>query len=44
MPTDRVTASIPAGRVTDPADNGNTASNALSINLRQDSARPHPVD
>ena len=26
-----VTASIPAGRVTDPADNGNTASNPLSV-------------
>ena len=36
-----VTASIPAGRVTDPADNSNTASNALSITF--DSAAPGPT-
>ena len=37
----QVTASIPAGRVTDPAGNGNTASNTLSITF--DSAAPAPT-
>ena len=40
----QVTASIPAGRVTDPADNGNTASNALSITFDSAAPGPHPVD
>ena len=39
-----VTATIPADRVMDIADNDNTASNALQRNLRQDYPRPHPVD
>ena len=37
----QVTASIPAGRVTDPAGNGNTASNPLSVTF--DSAAPAPT-
>ena len=36
-----VTASIPAGRVTDPAGNGNTASNVLRVTF--DSAAPGPT-
>ena len=37
----QVTASIPADRVTDIADNGNTASNVLSVTF--DSAQPSPT-
>ena len=37
----QVTATIPADRVTDPAGNGNTASNTLSITF--DSAAPAPT-
>ena len=36
-----MTASIPAGRVTDPAGNGNTASNTLRVTF--DSTAPSPT-
>ena len=39
-----VTASIPADSVTDPAGNGNTASNTLRITFDSAAPSPHPVD
>ena len=39
-----VTASIPTGSVTDPAGNGNTASNVLRVTFDRTAPRPHPVD